>query len=61
MYDDEWNRFMRTGSVSDYLAYKGHLSTKDAAEGAGDIHECGYAGFRDNYGDSDKVRADRGI
>ena len=61
MYEDEWNRFMRTGYVSDYLAYKGHQSTADAADRSGDIHERGYAGFRDTYGDSDKIRADRGI
>lgn len=61
MYEDEWNRFMRTGQINDYLAYKGHQGTGNDADKAGEIHERGYAGFRNTYGDSDQIGADRRI
>lgn len=61
MYEDEWNRFMQTGQVSDYLAYKEHLGTKNAANQSGETHEYKYAGFRDFYGDCNKVGANRRI
>lgn len=62
MYEDEWNRFMRTGQVNDYLAYrKQQLCMENTVNKAGDIHECGYAGFRNTYRDNNKVGTDRGI
>lgn len=61
MYKDEWNRFMQTGQVSDYLAYKEQLDMEDAANKSGETHERGYAGFRSIYGDCNKVGANRRI
>lgn len=61
MYEDEWNRFMRTGQVSDYLAYKGHQGAGNAADKAEKTQERGYAGFRDTYGDCNQIGADRRI
>lgn len=42
MYEDGWNRFARTGQVSDYLAYKGYPTTKNKA---GDTSERRNAGL----------------
>lgn len=58
MYEDEWNRFMRTGQVNDYLAYKGYQGTENAADRAEKLQEHGYAGFRDTYGDCNQIGAD---
>lgn len=58
MYEDEWNRFMRTGKVNDYLAYKRHQNTENVVDRSGEIHERGDTGFRQLYGDCDKIRAD---
>lgn len=58
MYEDEWNRFMRTGQVNDYLAYKGHQGIENASDRSGEIHECGDTGFRQFHGNRDKIGAD---
>ena len=55
MYEDEWNRFMRTGQVNDYLAYKGYQGTETAADRAENLQERGYAGFRDTYGNCNQI------
>lgn len=65
MYEDEWNRFMQTGQINDYLAYRmhdmhrGHM--ENAADGAGKIQERKHAGFRGSYGDYNKVGANRRV
>lgn len=61
MYEDGWSRFMQTGQVHDYLAYKGHPDMENAKSKAGEIHECGYAEFRDTDRDYFKSRTDRRI
>lgn len=61
MYEDEWNRFMRTGQVNDYLAYRGHQSTKNATDKAEEIQERGYAGFRNTYRDCNQIGANRRV
>ncbi|MCD8039039.1 MAG: hypothetical protein LUE96_08145 [Lachnospiraceae bacterium] len=58
MYEDEWNRFMQTGQVLDYLNYKEREHRDDAGNGAGETNERGDAGFRNSYGDYIKIRAD---
>lgn len=49
MYDDGWNRFIQTGQIEDYLAYKQESveQSKDckARDKTGEIRELGYAGF----------------
>ena len=32
MYENGWNRFARTGQISDYLTYKGYPATKNKTE-----------------------------
>ncbi len=59
MYEEEWNRFMRTGQVSDYLAYREHFHTPNATGKSGEINECRYAGFHNPYGDCNKIGANR--
>ncbi|MDE7321279.1 MAG: hypothetical protein K2N73_00875 [Lachnospiraceae bacterium] len=53
MHEDGWSRFMQTGQVHDYLAYKGHPDMEKAESKAGEIHEYGDTGFcntdRDDY------------
>ncbi len=61
MYEDEWNRFMQTGQISDYLAYKEQLDTKNEEHRSGETHEYGYAGVRSLYGDCTKVGTNRRI
>lgn len=59
MYKDDWNRFMRTGQINDYLAYKGHPIMENAKVKAGDVRELGYAGVRTINRDDNQIRADR--
>lgn len=54
MHEDGWNRFMQTGQVHDYLAYKGHPDMENAESRAGETHE--YAGFCDTDRNDNKVR-----
>lgn len=56
MHEDEWSRFMQTGQVYDYLAYKGHPDMEKAESKAGEIHEYGDAGFRNSDRDDYKNR-----
>ncbi len=53
MYEDGWSRFMQTGQVHDYLAYKRHPEMEEANSKAGETHEYRDAGFcntdRDYY------------
>ena len=53
MYEDGWSRFMQTGQVHDYLAYKRHPEMEEANSKAGETHEDRDAGFcntdRDYY------------
>lgn len=53
MHEDGWSRFIQTGQVHDYLAYKGHPDMEKAESRAGEIHEYGDRGFcntdRDDY------------
>ena len=46
MHEDGWSRFMQTGQVYDYLAYKGHPEMEEAKSKAGETHEYSDAGFR---------------
>lgn len=39
MYEDGWSRFMQTGQVHDYLAYKRHPEMEEANSKAGETHE----------------------
>ncbi len=65
MYEDEWNRFMQTGQISDYLTYRMHGMHRDykedAADGSGKIQERKNAGFRSSYGDCNKVGGNRRV
>ena len=45
MYEDGWSRFMQTGQVHDYLAYKRHPEMEEANSKAGETHE-----YRDEIG-----------
>lgn len=57
---------MQTGQVYDYLAYKGHPDMEEAmsmttvmdGSKAGEIHEYGNTGFRDNDRDCYQGRTD---
>lgn len=69
MHEDGWSRFMQTGQVHDYLAYKGHPDMEEAMSmtkamdrsKAGEIHEYGNTGFRDADRDRYQGRTDRRI
>lgn len=61
MYKDEWSRFMQTGQVCDYLAYKELSGTKNVADRSGEIREFDYAGVCSINGDNNKIRADRRV
>ncbi len=56
MHEDGWSRFMQTGQVHDYLAYKGHPDMEKAEGKAGEIHEHGDARFRNTDRDDYKSR-----
>lgn len=66
MHEDGWGRFMETGQVYDYLAYKGHPDMEEAmsmtavmdSDKAGEIHEYGNAGFCDTDRDHYQGRTD---
>jgi len=58
MHEDGWSRFMQTGQVYDYLAYKGHPEMESAEGKAGEIHERGNTGFRDTDRDRYQGRTD---
>lgn len=58
MHEDGWSRFIQTGQVHDYLAYKGHPEMEEAGSKAGEIHECGNTGFRDTDRDHYQGRTD---
>lgn len=49
MYDDSWNRFIQTGQIEDYLAYKQESVEQsadcEARDKTGETRELGYAGF----------------
>lgn len=49
MYDESWNRFIQTGQIEDYLAYKQEVRELpvggEARDKTGEIRELGYAGF----------------
>ena len=49
MYDDGWSRFIQTGQIEDYLAYKqeSQEQSSDCAtrDKTGEVREVGYAGF----------------
>lgn len=71
MHEDGWSRFMLTGQVHDYLAYKGHPGMEEAMsmttvmdrDKAGEIrtHERGNTGFRDADRDCYQGRTDGGV
>ncbi len=73
MYGDEWNRFMQTGQISDYLTYRGygrnchdfgHIYSghiEYTARKSEEIQECTNAGFCSSYGDYNKVRTNRRV
>ncbi len=61
MHEDGWSRFMETGQVHDYLAYKGHPDMEKTESKAGETHECGNTGFCDADGDHYQGRTDRGV
>lgn len=60
---------MQTGQVYDYLAYKGHPDMEEAmsmttvmdGSKAGEIHEYGNTGFRDNDRDCYQGRTDQRV
>lgn len=67
MYEDRWGRFMQTGQIYDYLAYKGHPDkekaedfytgqSQEAWRVDGGIHECGNTGVRNSDRDYYKSR-----
>lgn len=66
MHEDGWSRFMQTGQVHDYLAYKGHPDMEEAMSTtavmdrskAGETHEHGNTGFRDIDRDRYQGRTD---
>lgn len=60
MHEDGWSRFMLTGQVHDYLAYKGHPEMEEASK-AGEIHERRNTGFRDADRDCYQGRTDWGV
>ncbi len=53
MYDDGWSRFVRSGQIEDYLAYKqeseerftSRNGSEQAEEKTGEVRGLGYAGF----------------
>lgn len=49
MYEDGWNRFVKTGQIEDYLAYKQESREQpvscEARDKTGETREFGYAGF----------------
>ncbi|MBO5030419.1 MAG: hypothetical protein J6D08_00800 [Lachnospiraceae bacterium] len=61
MYEDGWSRFMQTGQVYDYLAYKGHPEMEKAESKAGETHERGDTKFYYTDRDYYKSRTDRRI
>lgn len=61
MYDEEWNRFMQTGQICDYLAYKKLPPMKSDIGKSEDIRKFEYAGISNINRDSNKIRADRRI
>ena len=56
MYENGWNRFARTGQISDYLTYKGYPATK-----TGNAGECRNAGLYHGNGNCDQNRTNRRI
>ena len=40
MYENGWNRFARTGQISDYLTYKGYPATKNKTGNAGECRNA---------------------
>ena len=61
MYEDEWSRFMKTGQVCDYLAYKELSEAENIADGPEEAREFDYAGVCGINRDNNKIRADRRI
>lgn len=51
MYEDGWSRFMQTGQIHDYLAYKEYPDGEKIENKTGEVHGCEYAGVHD--GDRD--------
>ncbi len=58
MYENGWNRFARTGQISDYLTYKGYPATKNKTGNAG---ECRNAGLYHGNRNCDQSRTNRRI
>ena len=48
MYEDGWNRFVKTGQIKDYLEYKQESEKQfmhcNAGDKTGEIRDLGYAG-----------------
>ncbi len=41
MYENGWNRFVKTGQVLDYLSYKGYPTTKNKTGNTGERVDAG--------------------
>lgn len=63
MYDEGWSRFMETGQIEDYLAYKQEVREQfldcKTRDETGEAGKLGYAGFCDGDRYRNQIRADR--